>query len=140
MGGGKLLVDTGFFFALFDERDSYHASAREQSEWLDSLSIILPWPVLYETLNTRFSKRRTHLDRFRAIVELPDTVLLDDSPYRLESYDAVMTATRTGSPISLVDAVLRAIIEDVNVPVDAMLTFDRADFADICSKHDVELL
>ena len=140
MGNRRLLVDTGFFFALFNEKDQYHASACNLSKWLDNLSIILPWPVLYETVNTRLSRRPIDLVRFKAIVELQDTVLLDDSPYRSESYKTVMTPTRRGSPLSLVDAVLRAIVEDVNVPVEAMLTFNHRDFADICSKHNVELL
>ena len=95
---------------------------------------------MYETVNTRFSRRRGNLAQFRAIVELPDTVLLDDSPYRLESYKTLMMTTRTGSPVSLVDTVLRAVLEDVNVSVGAMLTFNHADFADICSKLNVELL
>ena len=135
-----LLVDTSFFFALFNERDQHHTSARGLKGWLDDLPIILPWPVLYETVNTRFSRQRGNLAQFRAIAELPSTVLLDDSPYRLESYGTVMMTTRTGSPISLVDTVLRAVLEDVNVPVGAMLTFNHADFADICARCNVELL
>lgn len=140
MSNCSLLVDTSFFFALFNERDPYHTSACDLSQWLDTLSIILPWPVLYETINTRLSRRREDIARFKAIVELRDTVLLDDSPYRLESYKTVTMSTRRGQPLSLVDAVLRAIVEDVNVPVNAILTFNHKDFADICSKNNVELL
>lgn len=51
-----LLVDTGYFFALFDPGDQYHEEAVKKQEWLDELPIVLPWPILYETLNTRFVK------------------------------------------------------------------------------------
>jgi len=136
----RLLVDSSFFFALFIEKDQYHSLACDLKEWIDNLSIVLPWPVLYETVNTRLSRQRGNLAQFRAIVELPDTILLDDSPYRSESYEMVMMTIRMGSPLSLVDAVLRAVIDDVNVRVGAMLTFNHADFADICSKHNVELI
>lgn len=47
-----LLVDSGFFFALFDPRDQHHAAAREKQEWLETLAVIMPWPILYETINT----------------------------------------------------------------------------------------
>ena len=59
MGGG-LLIDTGFFFVLFDERNSNPVSPHKRSEWLEILSIILP--VLCKALNMRFPKRRTRLD------------------------------------------------------------------------------
>ncbi len=41
--------------------------------------------------------------------------------------------------MSLVDVVLRAIIEDTNVVVTAMLTFNKRDFNDVCRQHSVEL-
>ena len=62
---GGLLVDTGFFFALRDARDQYHASAEEKKHLLDTREVILPWPVLYETLNTRFVGLPGALDWFR---------------------------------------------------------------------------
>ena len=43
---GGLLVDTGFFFALREARDQYHASAEEKKHLLDRWEVILPWPVL----------------------------------------------------------------------------------------------
>ena len=78
--------------------------------------------------------------RFDAIVTHRHTELLDDSQYRDESYRAVIGAARRSQPLSLVDAVLQAIIEDTNVDVSAMLTFNLRDFNNICSRHSVELL
>ena len=135
--GQGLLVDTGFFIALYDERDSHHAEAQDKQKLLDLYAVILPWPVLYETINTRFSRRRGIMARFDAIITSDTTALLDDSPYRIEAYRAVALNVRR--PMSLVDAVLRAIIEDTNVAVAAMLTFNQRDFNDVCRQHAVEL-
>ena len=135
--GQGLLVDTGFFIAMYDERDAHHAEAQDKQSLLDVHAIILPWPVLYETINTRFSRRRGIMARFNAVITSGNTALLDDSPYRVEAYRAVAWNVRR--PMSLVDAVLRAIIEDTNVAVGAMLTFNKRDFHDVCRQHSVEL-
>ena len=68
---GALLPDTGFFFAWYNERDTHYASAQEKREWLDKMPIVLPWPVLYEAVNTRFARRRGIMARFDAVVKLP---------------------------------------------------------------------
>ena len=75
--------------------------------------------------------------RFDALITSSDTALLDDSPYRVEAYRAV--ARNAHRPMSLVDAMLRGIIEDTNVAVAAMLTFNQRDFNDVCRQHLVEL-
>ncbi len=138
MANHGLLVDTGYFFALYTERDEHHSAAKRKQDLLEQWPIVLPWPVLYETMNTRFVKMPGVLARFGAIVVRPDTVLLDDSPYRDRSYRTAME-TASQRPFSLVDAVLRAIVEDTNVSISAMLTFNPRDFYDVCQKHRVAL-
>ena len=136
----RVLVDSGFFFALFNERDRHHASARRLEAWLDLAQVILPWPILYETVNTRLARRPATLAKFEAIARAPETVLLDDSPYRAGSLQGVLAQRGRPRPLSLVDAVLCNVIEDVNVPVSAVLTFNERDFLDVCLQHRVELL
>ena len=137
---GALLPDSGFFFALYDPRDTHHGLAYGKREWLELLPIVLPGPVLYESVNTRFARRRAIMARFDAIVGHPNTELLDDSPYRHDAYRTVLEMGRRGRPLSLVDAVLRAVIEDTNVAVAAILTFNHADFMDVCRQNSVEIL
>ena len=137
---GGLLVDTGFLFALRDGRDQFHDRAKLKQDWLNELPVILAWPVLYETLNTRFVGLPGAVDWFDRLVLSPSTELIDDSHYRSACYRTVHTTARRGRPLSLVDTVLRAIIEDSNVAVQAMLTFDPGDFADVCRQHSVQLL
>ena len=136
--GDQLLVDTGFFTALYHERDSHHAPAVANQDWLDTLPVVLPWPVLYETINTRLTRRPHLMARFDALVSASQTTLLDDSPYRQECYRSVMTPK--GQAPSLVDAILQCVVEDANVPIGAMLTFNHRDFAGLCAQYQVELL
>lgn len=140
-----LLVDSGFFIALFNPRDQHHADACEKQDWLEdlSISVVVPWPILYETINTRFVRRPETIVRFESILRAHDTVLLDDSPYRLDAYEDVLAQAKTQrqrNAMSLVDAVLCAILDDPNVRIDAMLTFNSRDFSHICSVQRVELL
>lgn len=78
--------------------------------------------------------------RLDAVVMHPDTRLLDDSCYRQDAYRSALVMGRRGRPLSLVDAVLRAVIDDTNVALDALLTFNPADFVDVCRHNSVEVL
>jgi len=142
VGTGRILVDTGIFIALFDERDDHHQSAKRIEKWLDSRSILLPWPILYETLNTRLVNRLKRdpasLAKFGAIARSTNTELLDDKPYR-EALWTFLDQSSFRTSLSLVDAVLCNIIKDVNVPVSAILTFNERDFCAVCQQNNIEL-
>lgn len=136
-----LLVDSGFFFALFDPRDFHHAKAVQKKKWLDILSVVIPWPVLYETVNTRFaenmSKKPERLQQFKKICR--ESELLDDSPYRLSARENTFQRSEFSQPISLVDSIMFLMLEDNNLRIDAILTFDH-DFANICYSKGVRQL
>ena len=139
-GPDRVLIDSSFLFALFNERDQNHAAALKMAEWRDIAQPILAWPVLYETINTRLIRRPTELAQFQAIARAPATILLDDTPYRTGLPAQVLAQRGATGSRSLVDTVLCKIIEDVNVQVSAMLTFDTRDFWEICQLKGVELL
>lgn len=137
----RLLVDSGFFFALFNTRDQHHNEACDKQEWLENLSIVMPWPILYETINTRFVRRPDIIARFESIIRAPDTLFLDDNSYRLEAYKSTLDLAKSRRhTLSLVDSILYAIIDDINVRIDAMLTFNSRDFSHVCRINRVELL
>ena len=136
-----LLVDSGFFMALFEPRDQHHKDACEKRDRLKFSSFIVPWPILYETINTRFVRRPKTIVQFESLLRTHNTVLLDDSSYRYSVYKNVLARAKTQRhAMSLVDAVLSAILDDTNVRIHAMLTFNRRDFGPICRKRGVELL
>ena len=53
----NLLLDSGFWYALYDVRDPFHERANTFATYLDFYTLVIPWPSLYETLNTRFVRR-----------------------------------------------------------------------------------
>ena len=134
---GGLLIDTGYLIALFEKKDEHHKAARRNKHLLETHPVVLPWPVLYETINTRFAKRSHILTSIHVILAKEDTLRLDDSPYREAAYRQVRTSRQR--PMSLVDAVLRAVIDGKTVPISALLTFNPKDFDDLCREHRVVL-
>jgi predicted nucleic acid-binding protein len=135
------LVDTCFWYALFKENDRYHQNARDNVDVLFNLYYIVPWPTLYETLNTTITKYPEKVLGFEKFLKRPNAILLDDSKYKAIALEAIFTVSNTGKySCSLVDNILRMIIEDIDVRVDCIFTFNQRDFIDICRKRKVELL
>ncbi len=136
-----ILVDSAFFFALFHPKDNHHKEAIEKQDWLDEFRIVVPWPILYETINSKFVKSPEAIQKFENIMRRRDTELLDDSEYREQAYEETLALAKQGyGARSFVDSVLHAIIADVNVRISAMLTFDYRDFKRICASQKIEIL
>ena len=136
--GKTALVDTGYWIALLDERDEQHKYAQHKAEILRSLVYILPWPTLYETLNTRFARRPVVLERFAMqFFKRPNAKIWGDSPYRVSALEKTLSGTRS---LSLVDNVLREIPADRNIRVDYLFTPNVGDFADACKVRNVEVI
>jgi predicted nucleic acid-binding protein len=136
----NLLLDTGFWYALYDNRDSYHEDAQILADLLDIHNLVLPWPCLYETLNTRFVKRREWLDSFAAYANRINTVQLSDETYRHHALSKIFRNPTPWLSLSLVDEVIRLALLDPNIKIDAMVTFNPSDFYDICRLRRIELL
>lgn len=135
----KIAADTCFWFALFDPSDRHYDEAMILEEDLSIHQLIIPWPTLYEALNTRLLRRRHEISRFKTIVERPGTVLVEDGPYRDASLRFVLDV-KTHHTYSLVDHVIRSMIADRTVKIDALITFNPKDFRDVCQPRGVELL
>jgi len=134
-----VLTDTGFWYAFYNARDQYHERAERKTDLLETSTVLLPWPCLYETFNTRFAKNTTAVRRFEALLRQPHVVRLPDEPYREVALETVMRTVVSRS-MALVDMVIRLILEDINVRKDGLLTFNPRDFSDLCRKHRIEIL
>ena len=134
----RLVADSCFWFALFEPRDQYHRAATSLEEHLTVHDLIVPWPTLYEALNTRLVRRPDRLARFKAIIERSSTSIVEDGSYRTDSLRFVMGPTR--HTYSLVDHVIRSMIEDRSLKLHALLTFNPKDFHDVCSRRGITLL
>jgi predicted nucleic acid-binding protein len=137
----SVVVDAGFWYALFDSRDYLHPEADAKAAHIDSLTVVFPWPTLYETLGTRFVKNRLGVDGLSRMLRRPNVRFIDDAAYREAALDATLREAGLGKrAISLCDMMIRLMIEDINVRIDAILTFNHKDFSDVCRSARVEIL
>jgi predicted nucleic acid-binding protein len=136
-----ILLDTGIWYAFCDERDS--AVAREHVEEIHDIAIlhtiIFPWPIAYETLRTRLVRNRKALERFNIELKSHRVEIIDDAIYRDDAMSIALNFSLRGRPMSMVDSLLRLIIEDKNVKLDFFATFNPGDFHDICKERGVEM-
>lgn len=135
------LVDTGFWIALFDRRDERHAEAGSKAVLLEDVKLLFPWPVVYETLRTRFVRRPDWVARLDDMLKQPGTELIDDRDYREEAYSLLLDYSLVSKrPISMVDVLCRLLIADPNIKLDYLFTTNPADFADVCHARDVHIV
>jgi hypothetical protein len=126
---------------LFDSRDALFPAARAKAHHIDVLRIVLPWPTLYETLGTRCVKNQVGIARFESVLKRPNVRYIDDAPYRDRALDATLQGARMGRrAISLCDMLIRLLIEDTNLRIGALLTFNAKDFQDVCRSSRVQIL
>jgi predicted nucleic acid-binding protein len=134
------LVDISFWIALFDPSDEKHADANRNGDLIELFTVVIPWPIVYETLYTRFVRRPDWVVRLDERLKKPNTVFIDDRDYREEAYSlAVEHSTRLRRPISMVDMLCRLLIADPQIRIDYLLTFNPKDFHDLCRRHRVEM-
>lgn len=137
----NILVDTGFWIGLFDPRDQNHGYAVEREEWLETPTIVLPWPILYETVRTRLVRRPERISRFDQYLKRPLVFFVDDSEFRDEAYAlSVEYSVNRHRPLSMVDMLCRLLIEDENTRIDAVLSPNEEDFRDVCESTGTTIL
>ncbi len=84
-----ICVDSGFLLGLYDERDQYHSKAKDMFvEYFEGVQnrLLVPWPILYETVSTQISRNRKKMYNFFRDWKTLDSQrrleLLDDKPFR----------------------------------------------------------
>jgi predicted nucleic acid-binding protein len=135
------LADTGFWFAICDPHDPHHPDSGQYEDYLELVTIVIPWPSMYETLNSRFVKRSHVFSRFESCLKKCAIEYVDDHPYRNPAYEQTMSFARIGKrPFSLVDMIIRFMLDDDNLKKRYLLTFNKEDFRDVCFSKRVEML
>ncbi len=103
---------------------------------------------MYESLNTDFVSNPRQLDRLRRDLiyfgKNDRLNLIDDRDYRDRALDECLSeiARPSGSRrrLSMVDRILRAILTDRTLKVEAVITNDPAAFWDVCRKACKEMI
>lgn len=139
--GKNIILDSCYWFALYNEKDQYHREAATISKHLDYHTLLIPWPSLYETVNTKFVKNKWS-DYFKIFIEEKNTVikLLHDDEYKSSAINSVFNQTKSSTKYSLVDLVIREMLLDVKLNIHAIVTFNSPDFEDICWEKNIEMI
>jgi len=136
-----ILTDTGYWIGLIDPTDQYSEKAYVISDLIGNYNILFPWPCLYETLRTRYCKRKDKIILLEKLMKASNVTILDDSEYRELALNKTVQNIKMNKGFhSLADNVIREILSDINVKVDYLVTFNKRDFIDICLKRQIEIL
>ncbi len=135
----SVIIDTGFWYGLFDPRDKYYTDSNLYFEYLEPHNVVIPWPSLYETINTRFSKKHTWMKSFEKYIKQEKVIKISDSNYRDNALDVVFDETKRCKPYSLVDLIIREMILDPETKIDYLVTFNESDFYDVCATAGIEI-
>jgi len=137
----NILIDSGFWYALYDKRDSYYDKAQEIFEYFSIGNVLIPYPSLYETINTRFVKNEIGLRDFKLLITGQNVLLLDDQEYKSEALELTFkSALDLKKPFSLVDIIIRLMLADEKLRINYLISFNPGDLIDICGKRSISLL
>jgi len=135
------LVDTGVWYAMFDPRDPYAGDIGKKAEILTRCQVVVPWPTMYETLRTGFVNNGLALRRLQDYRKSPRVEYCDDDSYRRQALElSFSSALRDRRPLSMVDCLIRLIMDDTNVNIALLATFNARDFVDVCRRRRIELV
>jgi predicted nucleic acid-binding protein len=135
-----VMADTCFWIAYFDPRDDNHKEAKEWSKIIFDYSILCPFPTLYEFLNTRFSRRPEFIRKLDIMIKKGLLEYVYDDKYRVNIINAYIEGNKFFSQYSLVDLIINRMIEDVDLKIDSLFTFNQKDFMTACHKRNIEML
>lgn len=147
----NICVDAGFLIALYDPGDNHHETAAGIFQQLfDSAPhrLVMPWPILYETLSTRMARRRHSIQGlYRDWTSLRAQHRLDlllDRKMRQralsECFAELTRGERNYRGLSLVDRVVRLMLLNPRLRLHAFISFNVPDFKDACSTRNIQLI
>jgi predicted nucleic acid-binding protein len=138
----SIVLDTGVWIALFDprERAKFKSSSVIESR-IEAMTVVLPWPIVYETLRTKFVRNVPALVNFEKYLKSPSINFIDDLKYRDKALELVFESSlRNRRPLSFVDCMIRILLDAHAPKIKYLATFNSSDFADVCRKHRIEIL
>ena len=141
----RVLVDTCVWYAIFDPRDRPHdrLGVSALNEKIGYMTAVIPWPITYETVSSRFAKNRQALEGFERLLKSHRVHFLDDAGFRddaLEHSFASSLRAKPVRPLSLTDCLLRVILSSPVTNIDCLATYNVRDFHDVCEHRRIELL
>lgn len=139
----NVLVDTGFWYSYLGTREvERHRVAQELYHQLDKIeaNFIIPFPTFYEAINTKLLKEKNHTaaDWFlKKLQSDPHFIKIYDDDFRNIAYGLTIKDNYRG--YSLVDNIIRVMLDSDSFKIDALLTFNIEDFCDVTAKRNIEI-
>jgi predicted nucleic acid-binding protein len=137
----NILIDTCFWYGLYNKGDKYYAQSNRLVEYFSVGNIIIPYPTIYETINTKFTKNKDAINDFNKLLKRPQFYFIDDSDYKEAALRLTFdSAIKTNRNLSLVDMIIRLMLSDEKMNIDYLITYNIRDFIDICLQKKIEIL
>jgi predicted nucleic acid-binding protein len=142
-----ILLDTGYWIALFSpekEKDKQDI-VEHVSKLIDenNYTVIIPFPTLYEFLNSKLSRKSRQKFNLEAELSKQKYEKVYDNDYREKALkNFIKQFSFTNSDISLVDEIIKEMIDDRNLKTDIIVTFDESlkNYARSMNVEVVEIL
>lgn len=138
----NILADTCFWISLCDSSENDHIEVQAMVEkiFADKCHrILVPYPVLYETLCSEMVKRR---DRVLFLTKyFDDVVKVPDAEYVNEAYKIVkQQADLCKGTASMTDISIMLMAKDIKNNVKGILTRNGRDFSEFCRNLRIPMI
>ena len=108
--------------------------AERIAEEIEDDNIFIPFPTLYEFVNSRLSRRDSRA-QFEKFLQKSNVFKISDEKYKEKALENFFSKSNYEySDISLVDEVIKLIIMDKPLKIDYIATFDEGLLNDALSK------
>lgn len=138
----NILADTCFWFSLCDPTEGDHSEAIAMMEKLTNdrrHTILVPHPVLYETLCSKMVRKPERVKRLTRYFK--DVKMVPDADYIKEAYGRVdRQANMNDGMASMVDWVIMLMADDIKNNVKGIITRNGRDFAVFCQKNKIAMI
>ena len=122
-------------------KDQYRNYSNEVKDIIKDYKLVIPYPSLYEILNSKFIKNKIALNSIENLIKSGEIKLLEDEKYRDRALENTYSIHRIQIPqISFVDSIIREMLSDTNVKIDALVTYNEKDFKDVCDIRGIPIL
>lgn len=135
----RLIIDSGVWYAAFDQRDDKYVYSDKILNLLEMHELIVPFPSLYETINTRLlrNKYKQADYLFEYLNDSKKVILVYDDKYREQALKSVSSNLNQNKSYSLVDMIIRLMMEDSSLGSIAVVSFNIEDFIGV---NNVEVI
>ncbi len=127
-----IITDACFWIALIDSGDKYHTKAAQLYESIRqsrTQRVILPQPILYEVLKTKYVNS-VCAKNFEVRLQKINCKFVSDSKYRCGALKDTIRLASTGKRgISLVDMIIRSMVADSDLRIQSLITLNEKDLA-----------